>query len=144
MKQKLGFTLIELLVVLLIFAFALPAMTQWLFTQVKTFNLTSARLRHFDEGISVAEKIRQNIRNAKGILPSSNENALKINLQDEEIEYGYQKDKVYEKRPKSTIYLTDDFEVKGLSFFYPTPKSVILYLWIGEITLEVLGYARNE
>ncbi len=142
--MKKGHTLIELLVVLLIFAFALPAMTQWIFSQIKIFNQTSARLRHFDEGLSVAEKIRQNIRNAKGILSSSNENALKINLQGEEIEYGYQKDKAYEKRPKSTIYLTDDCEVKGLSFFYPTPKSVILYLWTGEITLEVFSCARNE
>jgi hypothetical protein len=72
----------------------------------------------------VMERMTIDIRQASAVLPTSNAEQLSLKVGTDTIEYLLASRKVGRKVNGRTAYLTDNDEIKALSFTYPSSHSV--------------------
>jgi len=123
-----GFSLIELLItlalsLLLLGTFSTVFLKQVRFCQNIASQCSNEQIKNF-----VIEKIKQDIRAASEILPSSTNKELLLLVDGRQVGYTLASSKVRRRENTYTQYLTDVQEVKNLSFDYPKEKLVKIML----------------
>jgi len=123
-----GFSLIELLItlslsLLLLGTFSTVFLKQVRFCQNIARESAKEQIKNF-----VIEKIKQDIRAAKEIIPASNNKELVLVVEDKQVAYTLASAKVRRRQASYTQYLTDVNEIKNLSFDYPKEKLVKIIL----------------
>ena len=90
------------------------------FSSVRIMSRISDNLRSDQSLMSVAEKISLDIEQSAGALPGSDSGKLVIG----NITYEFLNNKVRREEGSDVYYLTDDGDIKGLKFFYPSSKLI--------------------
>jgi prepilin-type N-terminal cleavage/methylation domain-containing protein len=125
---KKGFTLVELLVSMAIFMILLGAVYFSFQLAIKHWKKLSDESQHQQIVCLVMERMTTDIRAASAVLPTSNPDHLSLSVGADTIEYCLTSRKVGRKVNCRTAYLTDDDEIKILSFAHPSPRLVVCSL----------------
>lgn len=140
MKHPRGFTLIELLITTAMISVVSIAIFLFAFSSIKMISRTSDILRSDQSVRSVAAKISSDIEQSAGALSGSDPSTLVIG----NITFQFMNYKVKREEGSDVYYLTDDGDIKGLKFSYPSSKLITI-----EITpktgkaVSVNAFARN-
>ena len=127
-QQNPGFSLVELLttlslLLLLLGTFSTVFIKQVRFCQKIARESASEQIKNF-----AIEKIKQDVRAASELLPSSTNNNLLLLVDGQQVGYSLTSNKVRRKENAYTQYLTDTGEIKTLLFEYPKEKTVRIIL----------------
>jgi hypothetical protein len=93
----------------------------------------------------VMERMVAEVRSAREIMSSSDNNILLLNYFPNVIAYDFDKGKVRRRKNQNVSYLTNEGEVKGLTFDYKAPQTVQILIEVKEgvfMTGEAL--VRNQ
>lgn len=140
MKHSSGFTLIELLITTAMISVISIAIFFFAFSSVRMISRTSDILRSDQSVRFVAAKISSDIEQSAGAGTGSDPGRLVIG----NITYQFLNNKVRREEESDVYNLTDDGDIKGLKFFYPSSKLISI-----EITpkngkaISLNAFARN-
>ncbi len=122
--MKKGFTLVELLVSMAIFLILMGTVYFSFQLAIKHWKRLADNSQHQQIVCLVMERMTIDIRQASAVLPTSNAEQLSLKVGTDTIEYLLASRKVGRKVNGRTAYLTDNDEIKALSFTYPSSHSV--------------------
>jgi len=121
---KKGFTLVELLVSMAIFLVLLGAVYFSFQLELKHWKRLADKSQHWQIACLVRERMAADIRQASAVLEASNAEHLTLRVGTDTIEYFLTSRKVGRRVNGRTAYLTNDDEIKALSFSYPSSHFV--------------------
>jgi len=124
MRSNRGFTLVELLVSMAIFLILMGAVYFSFQLAIKHWKRLADNSRHQQIVCLVMGRMTVDIRQASAVLLISNAEQLSLKVGTDTIEYLLTSRKVGRKVNGRTAYLTDNDEIKALSFAYPSSHSV--------------------
>jgi len=139
MKQR-GFTLIEMTIALTLSVLVLFVGTFMLSSYLRTYHKLSAAVEKNQVKQFVLNKLVIDIQFAEGINKSSGPDLLILDLLDDALRYDHFNNKIRRRTNKSTAYLAEPGEISSLSFSYPKPGLVMIFL----DKIKTGAYCRNE
>lgn len=122
--MKKGFTLVELLVSMAIFLVLLGTVYASFQLALKHWKQLADKSQRQQIICLVMERMTTDIRQASAVLPTSNSEHLNLSIGADTVEYLFASRKVGRRVNGRTAYLTDDDEIRTLSFAYPSSRSV--------------------
>ncbi|MFH1361875.1 MAG: type II secretion system protein [bacterium] len=125
---KKGFTLVELLVCLSLVILLVGVILKTFKAELMFIGKIVQQNEHQQIENFVLGKIIKDLRSASQVLPSSNKKQLCLQVGADQIEYMIKDKKVRHLKNSYTQYLTDDQEIKELSFSYIAPGLVKIEL----------------
>ena len=132
--------MIEIIVALTLSALVLMTGTFMLSNYLRTFKKLSVAIERNQIKQFVLNKVTSDIIFAEGINKSSGPDLLILYLKGDTLRYDYFNQKVRRRTNKSTAYLTEPGEIGSLSFSYPKPGLVMIFL----DKIKTGAYCRNE
>lgn len=139
-----GFTLIELLIALSLSAILLGASFYFLSTTLKSVSKVQKEIERFRSSQIVLQRITREVRGAKSILSTSNQNRLVLNCSPDIITYDFKDDKVRRIKNLSGSYLTTENQIQRLSFSYPAANLVEIQIKAGRKIWISKALVRNH
>lgn len=118
-RIKKGFTLVELIISLTILSILFATMYFALGTQIRLWQGIVNAAEKQQIANAVLNRMVNDIRSAREILPASSSQVLSLRIESSLIEYSLFNEKVRRKKNGYSSYLTDKKELQMLSFSYP-------------------------
>jgi prepilin-type N-terminal cleavage/methylation domain-containing protein len=132
-----GFTLLEIIIALALLSLFLMAGTRLFSAYFRTYRAAAHNASHLQIKLAVLREITRDCRGAKSVA-AVNDRAV-FYYADHTVAYDLKNNKVRRTEGKSSAYLTDDNEIKELSFRLINPYLIRIKV----DDLETEGALRN-
>ena len=126
MQKKSAFTLIELMISSSIACLLMAAMLFSLFTMLRAKDTIGREIDSLDSARYTIYRISSDIKNSKGVEPSSTGDRLVLAYDGKDISYDLVSGKVRRSVGASSSYLTEEGRITRLVFSYPSGVLVMI------------------
>ena len=141
--MKKGFTLIEVLISMTLAVLVLGSAFWAMGSSLRTWKSGAANLEALQGGRIVLERIMDEVRNARGIDPSSTSQKIVLNYEDYNITYELKNGKVRRDKGEGASYLTTEGIVNSLNFIYLSSKLVEIEMDVLKRKIFSKAFVRN-
>ena len=130
-----GFTLVELLVAASLLTLVMMITTMALGAGLKDWRRKVTFCKREQLKQIIVSRMVLEMREAREILPISDQNKMVLQSGFDQIEYSLTNSKIKRRKNKYVAYLTDKNELESLSFVYQNSREVLVSL--SAVTFEV-------
>jgi type II secretory pathway pseudopilin PulG len=124
MRQRHGFTLVELMIASTLTMVLLAGALFGLGQLLRSWRLAISQIENSQLEMIISERLSRDLRAAAVIMPGSGSQEVKLKIDNTIVIYAWEDQKVKYQQGSYTAFLTDQGDIKLLSFNYPAQATI--------------------